>query len=104
MPKGKLKYIVPAFETWKGNKHTAIYTEDYIFPLAKAQFDGFEFSMPGKANQVLTMCFGKNYMKFPHMAINDHGGGLPSSQRARLSKTNMCEVYTKLQEIYKKTN
>lgn len=69
--KEKTAQISDAIDGLHNNIHNRIYKSDYIFPLKKISFEGYEFSCPNDIEEYLPLIYGPEYMHIPHIAL-DH--------------------------------
>ena len=75
------------------------YSKD-VYPLDKAEFEGFKFDVPGNLDAYLTGEYGKNYMSFPQNGVEHHGEDAGKLKNwAAANNVDMQEVLTELYKI-----
>lgn len=78
------------------------YSKD-VYPLDKAEFEGFKFDVPGNLDAYLTGEYGKNYMSFPKCGVEHHGEDAGKLKNwAAANNIDMQEVLAELKEISRK--
>lgn len=67
----KTEHLSDAIDGLHNNIHNRIYKRDYVFPLRKISFEGYEFNCPNDFEEYLPLIYGPEYMHIPHIAL-DH--------------------------------
>lgn len=52
-----------------------VFSDSTIFPLARLEFEGFEFFVPNSYQEYLRQLYGDNYMNLPKKGVLHHSGG-----------------------------
>lgn len=76
--------------------------DDSIFPLRKAEFEGYELNVPADYKLYLSKLYGNNYMDYPRSGLLHHtdpDGGL-AQDRAKKHNIDMKEVLEYLTSVY----
>ena len=77
------------------------YPMDWIFPLRRGLFEGFEVNVPNNADLYLQRIYGPRYMNFPRGGVEHHDQGRgPLGTWASKSGTNMQDIINSLKQIY----
>lgn len=67
----KTDNVSDAIDGLHNNIQNRLYKTEYIFPLSKIGFEGYEFSCPNNKDKYLPLIYGPEYMHIPHIAL-DH--------------------------------
>lgn len=78
--KEKTAQISDAIDGLHNNIHNRIYKTDYIFPLKKISFEGYEFYCPNDIDEYLPLIYGPEYMHIPHIALDHNTVAFVKSQ------------------------
>jgi len=69
-----------AIDGLHNNIHNRIYKSEYVFPLNKISFEGYEFYCPNDIDEYLTLIYGPEYMHIPHIALDHNTVGFVKNQ------------------------
>lgn len=103
--KNETKNLSDAIDGLHNNIHNRIYPTEYIFPLKKATFEGYEFSCPNDHESYLPLIYGPDYMHIPRIALDHNTTGFIKSQYDNDEKTikkEFEEAITMLKNINEK--
>lgn len=92
--------FVTNLETFTPYDKVVYFQKDDIFPLQKAEFEGYDFYVPNRSEKLLAIEYGENYNSFPLRGVEHHGndsGKLASW--ARISNVDMDCVYEKMGQL-----
>lgn len=71
-----------------------------IFPLSEVEFEGYNYPAPANVHEVLLHSYGKNYMSFPKVGIEQHDGGRgPLKLWAKYNGVDMHIIRNELEYI-----
>ena len=76
----KTSNISDAIDGLHNNIHNRIYPINYVFPLRKITFEGYEFNCPNDYEGYLPLIYGPEYMHIPHIALDHNTVGFVKNQ------------------------
>jgi lipopolysaccharide cholinephosphotransferase len=82
----KTAQISDAIDGLNNNIHNRIYKTEYVFPLKKINFEGYEFNCPNNVEEYLPIIYGPEYMHIPHIALDHNTEGFVKNQYDNVSK------------------
>ena len=100
IPKGKYKIWYRLPEIVYG-KHVVM-DDNKLFPLQKANFEGYSLNVPADFDWYLSKVYGNNYMEYPRLGLLHHtdpDGGL-AQDRAKKHNVDMNKVLEYLTSVY----
>lgn len=77
-----------------------VHDDEDVFPLTTVEFEGVPFPAPNNCSRYLQRIYGKDYMKFPHGGVEQHGSeGNRLADWAEKSNTDMKIIEMELKNI-----
>lgn len=95
--------ISDAVDGLHNNIHNRIYKTDYIFPLRKVSFEGYEFNCPNDVEEYLPLIYGPEYMHIPHIVLDHNTVNFVKSQYDN-NKKEIDEAFERMIENLKNIN
>ncbi len=99
----KTAQISDAIDGLHNNIHNRIYKTDYIFPLKKVSFEGYEFNCPNDVEEYLPLIYGPEYMHIPRIALDHNTVSFVKSQYDN-NKKEIDEAFDSMIEKLKNIN
>ena len=100
IPKGNCKiwYRVPEIAYCK----PIVIDDSVLFPLKKANFEGYSLNVPANSERYLSKLYGNNYMDYPKSGLLHHTtpDGELAQNRAKKHNVDMNEVLEYLTSVY----
>lgn len=98
----KTNQISDPIDGLHNNIHNRIYKTDYVFPLRKITFEGYEFNCPNDVEEYLPLIYGPEYMHIPHIALDHNTVNFVKNQYGNVKKDvdqGFDEAITLLRQI-----
>lgn len=76
----KTSQISDAIDGLHNNIHNRIYKTDFVFPLGKIEFEGYEFNAPCDVDEYLKLIYGPEFMHIPRIALDHNTTGFVKGQ------------------------
>ena len=77
-----------------------IHDDNDVFPLTEVSFEDVKFPAPNDCDTYLKRIYGRDYMKFPHSGVQQHGSeGNRLADWAEKSNTDMGTIEKELKQI-----
>lgn len=99
----KTNQISDAIDGLHNNIHNRIYKTDYVFPLKKISFEGYEFNCPNDYEEYLPLIYGPEYMHIPHIALDHNTVNFVKSQYGNVKK-DIDEGFDEAIKLLKEVN
>ena len=84
--KTKTNQLSDAIDGLHNNICNRIYPADYIFPLDKIEFEGYEFKSPNNVEDYLPLIYGPEYIHIPHIALDHNTTNFVKSQYSNMKE------------------